>query len=108
NKGTIQTVNSIKDSIKKQTGSDSKPTHIGFSDLVARRLGRVKNNQRLITLLREVKKSQINSLGVLPQKGKVKLKTEIKVLSEAEIYKTHSDFDRNGIVARRKLMKKFN
>lgn len=108
NKGSIQTINSIKDSIKKQTGSDSKPTHIGFSDLVGRRLGRIKNNQKLITLLREVEKIKISSLGELPQKGKVKLKTEIKVLSETEIYTSQSDFDRNGIVARRELMKKFN
>ena len=100
--------NSIKDSIKKQTGSDSKPTHIGFSDLVGRRLGRIKNNQKLITLLREVEKIKISSLGELPQKGKVKLKTEIKVLPETEIYTSQSDFDRNGIVARRELMKKFN
>lgn len=108
NKGAVQSINSIKDSIKKQTGSDSKPTHIGFSELVGKRLERIKNNQRLKNLLKEIEKTEINSLGVLPQKGKVNLKTEIKVLPETEVYSSQSEFDRNGIVSRREMMKKIN
>ncbi|MGT2637749.1 hypothetical protein ACVRWL_08255 [Streptococcus ratti] len=108
NKGIINSIDSIKESIKKQTGTDSGPTHLGFAELVRKRLNRIKNNERLLSMFQEVEEEQVNKLGVLPQKGEVKLKTEIKVLTEDETYRSDSGFDRNGIVSRRALIKKFN
>lgn len=108
NKGVINSIDSIKESIKKQTGSDSAPTHIGFAELVGKRLNRIKNNKSLIDLFKDVEDRQTKKLGVLPQKGEVKLETEIKVLPETEKYSTDSAFDRNGLVGRRSLMKKIN
>ena len=108
NKGIIRSIDSIKESIKKQTGSDSAPTHIKFSELVEKRLSRIKYNKLLMDLFEEIEDTKINSLGKLPQKGEVQIESVIKVLPETEVFSTESLFDKNGLPARRKLMKKFN
>ncbi|KGF32685.1 PHP domain-containing protein [Streptococcus infantis] len=108
NKGAIHSIDSIKESIKKQTGSDSAPTHIKFSELVEKRLSRIKYNKVLRDLFEEIEDTKISSLGKLPQKGEVQIESVIKVLPETEVFSTESLFDKNGLPARRKLMKKFN
>lgn len=108
NKGIIRSIDSIKESIKKQTGSDSAPTHIKFSELVEKRLNRIKYNKRLMDLFEEIEDIKISSLGKLPQKGEVQIESVIKVLPETEVFSAESLFDKNGLPARRKLMKKFN
>ena len=108
NKGIIRSIDSIKESIKKQTGSDSAPTHIKFSELVEKRLNRIKYNKLLMDLFEEIEDIKISSLGKLPQKGEVQIESVIKVLPETEVFSTESLFDKNGLPARRKLMKKFN
>ncbi|KXT77504.1 PHP N-terminal domain protein [Streptococcus sp. DD11] len=108
NKGIIHSVDSIKESIKKQTGSDSAPTHIKFSELVEKRLSRIKYNKLLEDLFKEIEDTKVNSLGKLPQKGEVQIESVIKVLPETEIFNSESIFDKNGLPARRALMKKFN
>lgn len=108
NKGIIHSIDSIKKSIKKQTGSDSSPTHIKFSELVEKRLSRIKYNKLLKDLFEEIEDVKINSLGKLPQKGEVHIESVIKVLPETEIFNSESLFDKNGLPARRELMKKFN
>ena len=105
NKGIIRSIDSIKESIKKQTGSDSAPTHIKFSELVEKRLSRIKYNKLLMDLFEEIEDTKINSLGKLPQKGEVQIESVIKVLPETEVFSTESLFDKNGLPARRKLMK---
>ncbi|HEM6072610.1 PHP domain-containing protein [Streptococcus suis] len=102
----VKSVESIQQSIKKQTGSDSSPANIGFADLIIKRLNRAKNNKLLLKLLDDIKDEQINKLGILPNKGEISLVTEIKVLSETDMYNSKSNFDRNGIKSRRELMKK--
>jgi len=59
-------------------------------------------------LFEEIEDTKINSLGKLPQKGEVQIESVIKVLPETEVFSTESLFDKNGLPARRKLMKKFN
>ena len=108
NKGIIRSIDSIKESIKKQTGSDSAPTHIKFSELVEKRLNRIKYNKRLMDLFEEIEDIKISSLGKLPQKGEVQIESVIKVLPETEVFSAESLFDKNGLPTRRKLMKKFN
>mgnify|MGYP000869122664 FL=1 len=108
NKGIIHSVDSIKESIKKQTGSDSAPTHIKFSELVEKRLSRIKYNKLLRDLFEEIEDTKINSLGKLPQKGEVQIESVIKVLPETKVFRSESLFDKNGLPARRELMKKFN
>lgn len=108
NKGIIHSIDSIKESIKKQTGSDSAPTHIKFSELVEKRLSRIKYNKLLRDLFEEIEDIKINSLGKLPQKGEVQIESVIKVLPETEVFHSESLFDKNGLPARRELMKKFN
>jgi len=108
NKGIIHSIDSIKESIKKQTGSDSAPTHIKFSELVEKRLSRIKYNKLLRDLFEEIEDTKINSLGKLPQKGEVQIESVIKVLPETEVFSSESLFDKNGLPARRELMKKFN
>ncbi|WP_438838873.1 hypothetical protein [Streptococcus pluranimalium] len=103
----VKSVESIQQSIKKQTGSDSSPTNIGFANLISGRLNRLKANNLLLKLLEDIKDEQINKLGILPNKGEISLKTEIKVLSETDTYSSNLNFDRNGIKSRRELIKKF-
>ena len=56
-------------------------------------------------LFEEIEDTKINSLGKLPQKGEVQIESVIKVLPETEVFSTESLFDKNGLPARRKLMK---
>lgn len=106
NKGVINSIDSIKSSIKKQTGSDSAPTQIGLAELISKRLHRIKSNKQLIELFKDIEHKEVNKLGILPQKGEICLETEIKVLSEMDVYHADSVFDRSGISGRRELVKK--
>lgn len=107
-KGIISSLNSIKQSIKKQTGKESKPTQLGFSDLVSKRLSRIKNNNLLIEKLKDITSENNQKFGTIPKKGMVMLKTKISVLTEEDYHNPDSPFDKNGIGDRRKIMKKIN
>lgn len=106
NKGIIKSIDSIKSSIKKQTGKESNPTHLGFSELVAKRLDKIKANVLLNIVLDEIKEVKVQDLGVIPKRGVIKLKTEISVLTENDYFNSNSPFDRNGIGERREMMQK--
>lgn len=97
---------SLKNSVQKKTGKESKPNNLGFSKLVSQRLNRATINKYLIQDLEDIKESKNHNLGYIPNKGQVSITTSIEVLKPDDKYTTNSIFDRNRIVRNRELMRK--
>lgn len=97
---------SLKQSVQKKTGKESKPNNLGFSKLVSQRLDRATINKCLIQDLEDIKESKNHKLGFIPNKGQVNITTSIEVLKPDDKHTANSIFDRNKIVRNRKLMKK--
>ncbi len=97
---------SLKLSVQKKTGKESKPNNLGLSKLVSQRLNRANKNQRLIQDLENIKESKTHKLGYIPNKGQVNITTGIEVLKPSDKHTANSIFDRNKIVRNRKLMEK--
>lgn len=96
----------LKQSARKNSGSESKISSIGFAKLVSQRLLRIQNNDELLKLLNELKNKYTQKLGVLPNKGEAKFNTNIIVLSRRDKHEKDSVFDRNKIVTNRRLIEK--
>jgi len=108
NKSIPKILESIKKSIQKQTGIVSRPSDIGFSRLVAKRLDRFKANNELKYDLNDIKQEKVFEFGTIPNKGQAKLKASIEVLSEDDIFVRGGPFTKNNIGDRRNLIKKIN
>lgn len=98
----------LKDSLRKNSGKESKPNNVGFSKLVARRLQRVEQNKTLLDVLEKIQKTSTQKIGSLPSKGDVEFETSVIVLSEEDKHKKDSAFDKGTIVRNRKLIKKLH
>lgn len=98
----------LKDSLRKNSGRESKPNNVGFSKLVARRLQRVEHNERLLSALEKIQKTSMQRIGSLPSKGDVEFETSVIVLSEEDKHKKDSVFDRSTIVRNRDLIRKLH
>lgn len=96
----------LKSSLRKKTGKNSKPNNIGFSKLVLDRLKIMEYNAEIKKELEEIKKEKRRKLGNLPNKGEIFLETKIKVLSENTMHKAGSVFDKNKIKINRDIIKK--
>lgn len=106
--GIESIVNTFKESVNKKTGKMSRPNGIGFSKLVAARLKRFVDNKDLIQCMRDVQLIKPVPLGVIPVKGALMHETSICCLTERDLYKKDSIFDKSRIVANRELVGKIN
>ena len=98
----------LKDSLRKNSGKESKPTNVGFSKLVARRLQRVEQNYDLLNALNSLQKTSTQRIGSLPSKGDVEYETSIVVLTKEDKHKKDSVFDKSKIVRNRELIIKLH
>lgn len=96
----------IQASVRKKTGKESKPTKIGFSNLVAHRLERVKVNKELQTSLEEIKTVSRKGLGIIPNKGEVTQEISINVLGAKEKYNEKDIYNRSKIKNNRNIISK--
>lgn len=107
-KGIESIVNIIKESVNKKTGRASRPNGAGFSRLVAARLKRFEDNKNLVQYMRDIQLTKSVSLGAIPAKGVLTYETSICCLTEQDVYKKDSIFDKGRIVVNRELIKKIN
>ncbi|MDO5343376.1 MAG: hypothetical protein Q4F02_00480 [Candidatus Saccharibacteria bacterium] len=105
-KFTERFIVSIKDSLKKCTGSKPKPTNIGLSKLFASRLERLEANSRLVENMKQIQSESAFPIGYLPGKGDVTLGVEVVCLSQRDKHRKDSVFDKNRIVFNRGVVKK--
>jgi hypothetical protein len=96
----------IKGTVNKKTQKVSKPTDIGFAELIAKRARYMEDNNNLKKSLADIQYSKNNKLGFLPNKGEVILETKIIVLSTEDRHKKDSVFDKNKIKKNRDLITK--
>ena len=99
--GIESIVNTFKESVNKKTGKMSRPNGIGFSKLVAARLKRFVDNKDLIQCMQDIQLTEPMSLGVIPVKGALIHETSICCLTERDLHKKDSVFDRSRINANR-------
>lgn len=98
----------LKDAIRKNSGMSNPPTNIGLSKLIASRLDRLESNKTLIDALNKIKKSNSKTIGYLPEKEYIEHEVEIICLSTEDKYGKDSVFDKNRIVANRKIIEKIH
>lgn len=98
----------LKESLRKKAQKKSKPNNIGFSKLVAQRVARLESNTNIASALSNIQASQTKHIGHLPVKGPVSFETSVLTLTEQDIYKKDSIFDKSMIVLNRGLIKKLN
>lgn len=98
----------LKESLRKKAQKKSKPNNIGFSKLVAQRASRLESNTSITSSLADIQTSQIKHIGHLPVKGPVSYETSVLTLTERDMYKKDSIFDKSKIVLNRGLIKKLN
>lgn len=96
----------LKHSARKNSGSESKPSTLGFAMLVANRLSRLKSNVNIKDNLSAIQRSETQTLGYLPSKGKTLFNTKIVVLSRDVKHEKNSVFDRGRIKLNRDLIAK--
>ncbi len=106
--GIESIVNTFKESVNKKTGKMSRPNGIGFSKLVAARLKRSADNKDLIQCMQDIQLTEPMPLGVIPVKGALIHETSICCLTERDLHKKDSVFDRSRIKANRELVRKIN
>lgn len=106
--GIESIVNTFKESVNKKTGKMSRPNGIGFSKLVAARLKRSADNKDLIQCMQDIQLTEPMPLGVIPVKGALIHETSICCLTERDLHKEDSVFDRSRIKANRELVRKIN
>ncbi|WP_312573851.1 hypothetical protein [Staphylococcus saprophyticus] len=99
-------LDSIKNSISRQTGSVHQSNNIGFSKLVRSRLERIQNNRHFKNVILEMEDSYTQTLGYLPQKGDISLITKISFLRSSDNWDKFSPYDKNSIVLNRKIVSK--
>jgi len=98
----------LKESLRKKAQKKSKPNNIGFSKLVSQRTARLESNINIVNALRDIQTSQVKHIGHLPVKGPVSFETSVLTLTEKDIYKKDSIFDKSKIVLNRGIIKKIN
>ncbi|OLF30394.1 hypothetical protein [Staphylococcus sp. 47.1] len=105
-KNTESFLESLKNSISKKTGTIHLFNNIGFSKLVSHRLTRLENNHAFKKIISQIESQHDQTLGYLPQKGKVTLNTKISFLKPSDKYGESSPYDRNSIKSNRDIVKK--
>ena len=98
----------LKDSLRKNSGKESKPNNIGFSKLVSKRLKRLEQNSELLESFDAIQKTSSQNIGLLPAKGNVTFETSVITLSEQDKHKKDSVFDKSTIVRNRELIIKLH
>ena len=97
-------LDSLKASVKKKTGKKSKLSKIGFADLVLKRLSHMESIKIINSSLSQLSTKETHKLGILPNKGKVQLETQIVVLTSKTKHTKDSVFDKNRIKLNRSLI----
>lgn len=103
---TNNLIENIKNIIQKKTGVKSKPNNLGFSSLVAHRLGILNNIKCFKKNLKEIESKKKIKIGHLPDKGDIFVEARIAVLDKDEKFVKGSPFDRNKISYNRDFMRK--
>ena len=105
---TEVSLTALQDSVRKNTGKLSKPTNIGFSKIVAKRLAQYNTYGELLGALKSVQRTESKDIGQLPGKGTVKIETSVAVLTGEDKHRKDSVFDKAKIVNNRKIINKIN
>lgn len=98
----------LKESLRKKAQKKSKPNNIGFSKLVSQRTARLESNTNIVNALKDIQTSQTKHIGHLPVKGPVSFETSVLTLTEKDMYKKDSIFDKSKIVLNRDVIRKIN
>lgn len=105
-KNTESFLESLKNSISKKTGTTHLYNNIGFSKLVSSRLTRLENNHSFKKLINQTELEHNQTLGYLPQKGKITLNTKVSFLKSSDKFGEDSPYDKNSIKSNREIVKK--
>ncbi|HMS23654.1 MAG TPA: hypothetical protein PKB09_02505 [Candidatus Saccharibacteria bacterium] len=108
NNGTESLLRAIKETVRKESGVISKPTNIGFSKLVSKRLERTRSNLYLTKSLEAIGHKTSVLIGELPKKGKVRLEIEIQVMPQGFIWSSDSVFDKNTVRENREILSRIH
>ncbi|MDE8059201.1 hypothetical protein PT070_00720 [Erysipelothrix rhusiopathiae] len=100
-------LSNLKASADKNSNSHSKPSDIGFARLVAKRLQRFEENEKLIKKLNSFQRTQRQKLGYLSGKGIATFVTDVMVLNKNSVAST-GGFSKNRIVQNREVIRKIN
>lgn len=106
NEFTESFITNIKKLVQRKSMKEFVPNNLGFEKMVSDRLSRMKDNLNFLKKLSDIQVVEEQRFGILPDKGPINLKTEIKVLSPKEVHYAGSPFNRNTIKTNRAIIEK--